>query len=149
MRLRAPGLVRKSDEPSPGIAWTWSDALANEAHAEPIEDALAALAMILYTSGTTGRPKGVMLSHGNLAANVDAIVRYLELDRRTTASSRVLPFYYSYGASVLHTHLAVGARLVIEPNLVFPHVLVETPWRASASADSPACRRPSRCCSTG
>jgi long-chain acyl-CoA synthetase len=82
-------------------------------------------ALILYTSGTTGRPKGVVLSHANLIANVDAVVAYLEL---TGADSIVssLPFYYSYGASVLHTHLAVGARLVIEPNLVFPHVLVET-----------------------
>lgn len=85
----------------------------------------AQLAMILYTSGTTGRPKGVMLSHANLAANTRAIVGYLGL----TPADRVLsglPFYYSYGNSVLHTHLAAGASLVLEKNFVFPHVVVET-----------------------
>jgi long-chain acyl-CoA synthetase len=93
------------------------------------------LAMILYTSGTTGTPKGVMLSHANLAANVDSIIEYLELGRQDSIVS-VLPFYYSYGASVLHTHLAVGAYLVIEPNLVFPHQMVETMARERVSGFS-------------
>ena len=93
-----------------------------ERDAAPSPDGLA---VVLYTSGTTGRPKGVMLSHANVAANVTSIVRYLELDR-SDSTVTVLPFYYSYGASVLHTHLSTGARLVIEPNLVFPHVVIET-----------------------
>jgi acyl-CoA synthetase (AMP-forming)/AMP-acid ligase II len=38
----------------------------------------------------------------------------------------VLPFYYSYGNSVLHSHLQVGARLILEANLVYPHAVVET-----------------------
>ena len=38
----------------------------------------------------------------------------------------VLPFYYAYGASVLHTHLLSGACVVIAPNLLFPHLLMET-----------------------
>lgn len=93
------------------------------------------LAVVLYTSGTTGHPKGVMLGHANLAANVDAILRYLALGPADSTVT-ILPFYYSYGASVLHTHLAAGARLVIEPNLVFPHVVVETLARERASGFS-------------
>lgn len=85
----------------------------------------ADLAMILYTSGTTGKPKGVMLSHANLAANVASIVAYLELSSADRVLS-VLPFYYSYGSSVLHTHLAVGASVVLEKNFVFPHVVLAT-----------------------
>jgi acyl-CoA synthetase (AMP-forming)/AMP-acid ligase II len=65
-----------------------------------------------------------MLSHGGLAANVASIVEYLSL----TANDSVLtpmPFNYSYGSSVLHTHLAVGARVLIESNFVYPHKVVE------------------------
>ena len=92
-------------------------------------------AAILYTSGTTGAPKGVTLEHGNFAANVDAIVDYLQL-RATDRTVLVLPFHYAYGASVLHTHLAVGASLVLEPNLVFPHVVVDTIERTRATGFS-------------
>ncbi len=76
------------------------------------------LAQIIYTSGTTGRPKGVMLSHRNIAANCGSIVEYLQL---TPADSvlAVLPFFYSYGNSLLFTHLAVGGRLVLGSEFVF------------------------------
>ena len=83
------------------------------------------LAALIYTSGTTGNPKAVMLSHGNLAANTESIVEYLELSASDSIVC-VLPFYYSYGNSVLHTHLAAGAKLIVEPNLVYPHTVVET-----------------------
>lgn len=81
-------------------------------------------ALLLYTSGTTGDPKGVLLSHGNLASNTAAIVQYLRLGA-TDVSVVVLPFFYSYGNSLLHTHVAAGATLVLEPNLVYPHKVVE------------------------
>lgn len=82
-------------------------------------------ALILYTSGTTGAPKGVTLTHGNLLSNASAVVRYLGLGGDDSVLG-VLPFYYAYGASVLHTHLLAGARLVLAPNLLFPHLLMET-----------------------
>ena len=76
------------------------------------------LAQIIYTSGTTGRPKGVMLSHRNLSANSRSIVKYLSLNSRDSVLV-VLPFHYSYGNSLLITHLAVGARLVLAKDFVF------------------------------
>ncbi|MGJ4804111.1 class I adenylate-forming enzyme family protein [Luteimonas sp. SDU82] len=98
----------------------------------PDPDALAA---ILYTSGTTGAPKGVALSHRNLAANTASILDSLGL-RADDSTVSTLPFYYAYGASVLHTHLAVGARIVLEDNLVFPHLITEALARERATGFS-------------
>src|SRR3569623_1764247 len=68
------------------------------------------LAAIIYTSGTTGQPKGVMLSHRNLVANIRSIIAYLALSS-DDVTGMVLPFYYAYGNSVLHTHIAAGATI--------------------------------------
>lgn len=68
------------------------------------------LAVMLATSGSEGRPRWVRLSHRNITANAASIVAYLGL----AAEDRValaLPFHYSYGLSVLHSHLAAGASL--------------------------------------
>lgn len=93
------------------------------------------LAMLLYTSGTTGQPKAVMLSHGNILTNVSAIIEYLQLTEKDSVLL-VLPFNYSYGNSVLHTHLAVGATIVIERNLIFPHAMVDTMVREKVTGFS-------------
>ena len=85
----------------------------------------AAPALILYTSGTTGAPKGVTLSHRNLLANAEAVVGYLQL-REDDSVLSILGFYYAYGSSVLHTHLLAGARVVLAQNLLFPHLLMKT-----------------------
>jgi long-chain acyl-CoA synthetase len=76
------------------------------------------LAQIIYTSGTTGHPKGVCLTHAALVANTQAIVQCLEMTDRDSGLA-ALPFVYSYGQSVLLTHVAVGARLVLPTDLVF------------------------------
>lgn len=81
-------------------------------------------AVYAFTSGTTGRPRAVRHTHGNLQSNTSSIRDYLGLtsDERVLV---VLPFSYVFGASVLNTHLRVGATLVIQPNAVFPQSMVE------------------------
>jgi len=81
------------------------------------------LAMIIYTSGTTGEPKGVMLSHRNLASNTASIISYLGLTGGDSVMV-VLPFYYSYGNSLLLTHAAQGAKLVLENSFMYPNVVL-------------------------
>ena len=75
------------------------------------------LAEILFTSGSTGVPKGVMLTHLNLRANTESILSYLKL---TSDDSMllVLPLYYCYGLSVLHTHLKVGASIFLNNTFI-------------------------------
>jgi acyl-CoA synthetase (AMP-forming)/AMP-acid ligase II len=101
---------------------SWDDALAGHAgdvRQVPAETAAA----IIYTSGTTGRPKGVTLSHENLSANVTSIIQYLKLTSSDRALN-LLPFFYSYGSSVLHTHLAVGGSLILENRLLYPQKIL-------------------------
>jgi acyl-CoA synthetase (AMP-forming)/AMP-acid ligase II len=70
------------------------------------------LALLLTTSGSTGSPKLVRLSMRNLESNAVAIGEYLGLgpDERAIQS---LPSHYSYGLSVLHSHLVAGGSLVL------------------------------------
>lgn len=76
------------------------------------------VAEIIFTSGSTALPKGVMLSHNNIIANTDSILQYLGLSEADIMMV-VLPFYYCYGLSLLHTHVRVGGSLVINNNFIF------------------------------
>lgn len=71
-----------------------------------------ALALLLSTSGTTGSPKLVRLSAANLESNARSIAAYLGLGPGERALAH-LPLHYSYGLSVLNSHLAAGACVVL------------------------------------
>lgn len=70
------------------------------------------LALLLPTSGTTGSPQMVRLSYTNLASNAESIVTYLALTAKDRAITS-LPMHYSYGLSVINSHLLAGASLVL------------------------------------
>lgn len=76
------------------------------------------LAEIIFTSGSMGEQKGVMLSHKNIVANTDSIIEYLKLTSDDTIEV-VMPFYYCYGLSLLHTHLRVGGSVVLNNSFIF------------------------------
>lgn len=82
------------------------------------------IAQIIYTSGTTGKPKGVMLRHSNLVANTNSIIEYMNMTDRDTVMA-VLPFFYSYGNSVMLSHIAVGGTLVVNQSFVYPNVILD------------------------
>ena len=75
----------------------------------PIYDELA---LLLTTSGSTGSPKFVRQSYDNIKANTDSIVEYLELDDSERPIT-TLPMNYTYGLSIINTHLAVGATILL------------------------------------
>jgi len=93
--------------------------LAESAQLHDEERGEGELASVIYTSGTTAHPKGVMLSHRNLIANTVSIVEYLHLEP-TDRIGLVLPFFYSYGNSVLHTHVCVGGTIAVVGTMAFP-----------------------------
>ncbi len=82
------------------------------------------IAQIIFTSGTTGSPSAVMLRHSNLKANTESIIEYLKLGPSDSAMA-VLPFFYSYGNSVMLTHFAAGGTLVVNQNFLYPNVILD------------------------
>jgi acyl-CoA synthetase (AMP-forming)/AMP-acid ligase II len=79
------------------------------------EDDLAAL---MATSGSTAAPRLVKVSHGNLIANTEAIIRSQRLGSDERALL-ILPVSYCFGASVLHTHLYQGGAVVFDSRFMF------------------------------
>ncbi len=72
-------------------------------------------AVILYTSGTTGKPKGAELTHGNLLRNVEVSVDLFALDEHAVTLG-ALPFFHAFGQTcALNATVAVGGRLTLIP----------------------------------
>ena len=82
------------------------------------------LAALMATSGSTGAPRFVMVSHGNLIANTEAIIR----SQRLASDERVmliLPLNYCFGASLMHSHLYQGGGVVYDRRFMFPDKVVQ------------------------
>ena len=77
------------------------------------------LAVLMPTSGSTGAPRFVKVSHGNLIANTEAIIRSQRLGADEKAML-IMPISYCFGASVLHTHLYQGGSVVFDGRFMFP-----------------------------
>jgi len=85
----------------------------------PADCAASDLAALMATSGSTGVPRFVMVSHGNLIANTEAIVRSQSLAANERAML-ILPMSYCFGASLMHTHLYQGGGVVFDHRFMFP-----------------------------
>ncbi|MEZ5140239.1 MAG: AMP-binding protein [Acidimicrobiales bacterium] len=140
-------------ERSAAIEQAWSPAAVVQVAGEdvaidrrggaPDHDLHPDLALLLSTSGSTGSPKLVRLSHANLVANARAIATSLELTERDVAIT-ALPLHYCYGLSVLHAHLVAGASVVaIDASVVDPCFAGDGAPRRSRR--SPGSRTPSTC----
>ncbi len=98
---------------------------ADASSVDPVLDAsgLDDPALLLYTSGTTGAPKGALLTHANLLASAQAVVlawRWTSDDRLVLA----LPLFHLHGVGVgLHGSLCAGASMVLRPSFAVDDVL--------------------------
>jgi acyl-[acyl-carrier-protein]-phospholipid O-acyltransferase/long-chain-fatty-acid--[acyl-carrier-protein] ligase len=83
------------------------------------------VATIIFSSGSTGEPKGVVLTHGNIAANAESVVQAID----PVAKDRVLgilPFFHSFGYTVtLWVPLQIGASTAYWPNPLQPKEIGE------------------------
>ncbi len=113
------------------IDWTWlpldPGELASMPIGRPAPPATRTaddMALLVYTSGSTSQPRGVIQTHGNIDANSRAIARYLGLtpDDRAMAT---LPLFYCYGRSVLQTHLLVGGSVFFDHRFMYPSVVLD------------------------
>ncbi len=88
------------------------------------------IAVIVYTSGTTGRSKGAMLSHGNLLSNADTLHRIWGW-RDGDVLLHALPIYHVHGLFIaLHCALLNGSRMIFLPRFEASEVIAQLP-RAS------------------
>lgn len=90
----------------------WNELLQTTDHASTHRRNESDVAAILYTSGSTGNPKGVVLSHRNMVAGAESVAEYL----KNTSEDRllaVLPFSFDYGLSQMTTAFSVGASVVL------------------------------------
>ncbi|MBV7505544.1 long-chain-fatty-acid--CoA ligase [Bacillus sp. sid0103] len=90
------------------------------------------LAVILYTSGTTGKPKGAMLSHRNLASNADSMSQLTEFTEEDRIIA-VLPMFHVFCiATCINIPIACGAAIVIVPKFS-PTEVINTIRRENAT----------------
>ncbi len=82
------------------------------------------LLMIIHTSGSTGEPKGVMLSNRNVLSAIESILDYLKINCDDVILS-VLPMHFDYGLYQMILCFSVGAVLVLEKNMLFPAITAQ------------------------
>nr|MBC8486722.1 AMP-binding protein [Bacteroidota bacterium] len=73
------------------------------------------LALLLTTSGSTGSPKLVKLTHENIYSNAESISEYLSIDENERPITS-LPMHYSFGLSIINSHLINGATILLTNN---------------------------------
>lgn len=103
--------------PSGGLLLPKNEIMARaEKHTDPVPtvpvNPFRDLAALMFTSGSTGQPNAVKVTHRNVQANTDSIIAYIGLEPSDRMMA-ILPFHYCFGTSLLHTHLRAGGSLVL------------------------------------
>jgi long-chain acyl-CoA synthetase len=110
--------------PADAIVRGWSQLLGASATAPAADVDANALASILYSGGTTGSPKGIMLSHGNFVSEAAQLAAWVDLGPDDVILA-ALPIFHGFGlAALCHAPLMHGARVVMVPQFS-PEIVAE------------------------
>jgi len=104
----------------------WSRLIANDGRVKPVAlEPTSAVAVLQYTGGTTGVPKGAMLTHANLSANQAQVMAwFLGARPGEERMLAILPFFHVFAMTVvLNVGLAVGAEIIMLPRFEIKQVL--------------------------
>ncbi|EQB11016.1 long-chain-fatty-acid--CoA ligase [Novosphingobium lindaniclasticum] len=120
LKGRAYRLLKRKDiahEPHDLRFLRYADLIARDADPDPVERSPSDLAVLQYTGGTTGVPKGAMLSHANLAANSAQMIAHVghmpETQERTLG---VLPLFHVFAlTTVLNYSVDTAAEMILLP----------------------------------
>ena len=114
-------LLKRKDlakiDPGPAIVH-FADLVNNAGNPDPVTvDLDNDVAVLQYTGGTTGRPKGAMLSQGNLSANVSQMLLwYVDLNPEDEKVLGILPFFHVFAmTAVMNFAVAAGAQMILLP----------------------------------
>jgi long-chain acyl-CoA synthetase len=118
-RLAKSGdIARWKSSPQAGKIIAYDDLIANSGKPQPISvDPDNDVAVLQYTGGTTGTPKGAMLTHSNLTINVEQLIRWAPgLVAGEESIMGILPFFHVFGMTVvMNFAIAIGATMILMP----------------------------------
>jgi acyl-CoA synthetase (AMP-forming)/AMP-acid ligase II len=106
------------------VLWLKGDLSKGISEIKPAACSPSDLAALMATSGSTGVPRFVMVSHENLISNTEAIIRSQRLANDERAML-ILPVSYCFGASLMHTHLWQGGGVVFDRRFMFPDKVLQ------------------------
>lgn len=108
----------------PGLAVLDVAGIPHSEESSPVRRVADDVAQIVYTSGSTGLPKGVVISHANLWAGMRSVTSYLSITSEDRVAS-LLPFSFDYGFNQLMCCVGTGATLVVQTSPI-PQRIVHT-----------------------
>ena len=121
---RLEAIAHAARERAPAVATTLVAPFNFQPTALPSPGIDLDVAMIVYTSGSTGFPKGVTMTHANIVAAATSITTYLESKESDVVLS-VLPLAFDYGLYQALMCAKVGATLILEKSFTYPAVVLE------------------------
>lgn len=125
IQKREYNMVVKVDPSEDTHVWSQIIKLTSDNYTEVAVDPKKDLALLQYTGGTTGHPKGVMLTHHNLVANVQMCRHWLyKSEEGKEVVLGVLPFFHVYGmTTVMNMSIMMGSKMVLLPKFDAAEVL--------------------------